>query len=150
MIWRRILRILGWSLVLLVGGTVIYQYAAAYRPQTQRNALLARGRALYGTLCQDCHGERMEGRALPTTGEVVQPLSKRGFRVFFYLMPSGMEGFVADRIGNSKAGMGGLRPEVNGRVQTTMPEFRTTLSSEDRAALAMYIHAVNVGDAQLP
>jgi hypothetical protein len=147
MIWRRILRILGWSIVLLVGGTVSYQYAAAYRPRPERNALLARGHALYGTLCRDCHGERMEGRVLPTTGEVVQPLSKRGFRVFFYLMPSGMEGFVADRIGNARAGMEGLRSDLTGRKQMTMPEFGASLSREDRVALAVFIHAVNVGEA---
>lgn len=146
----RILRILAWSLVLLIVGTLGYQYAAAYRPESERAALLSQGRALYATLCHDCHGDRMEGRTLPSTGEVVQPLDKRGFRFFFYLMPAGMEGFVADRIGNAKAGMGSLRPEVNGRVQTSMPEFGSTLAPRERLALAVLIHAVNVGEARLP
>jgi mono/diheme cytochrome c family protein len=150
MSWRRILRILGWGLVLLVGGTVSYEYAAAHHPAAERAALLTRGRALYGTLCHDCHGDRMEGRVLPTTGEVVPPLSKRGFRFFFYTMPSGMEGFVADRIGNARAGIEGLTSDLTGRGQSAMPEFGHMLSREDRAALALYIHAVNVGDAAAP
>lgn len=132
---RKTLRIVGWGLLVLIIGTVGYQYVAAHHPASERVAMVERGHALYGTLCHECHGDHMEGRHLPTNDLDVPPLNKRGFKVFFYAMPSGMEGFVAGLIGTGRRGM---------------PPFGATLGEADRRALAMYIHAVNVGDVPVP
>jgi mono/diheme cytochrome c family protein len=147
---RRMSRWAGGGLLVLVLGTVAYEYAAAYRPAAERSAILERGRTLYGTLCVDCHGEHMEGRILSTNDLIVPPLNKRGFRVFFYTMPAGMEGFVADRIASERAGVEGVKADLFGAGPLAMPAFGKSLSLEDRRALAVFIHAVNVGDAAAP
>jgi mono/diheme cytochrome c family protein len=131
--WRRVLRYTGASLLLLVLGAVAYEYAAAYHPPAERTAMLERGRAIYRSICQECHGGQMEGRMIAERNLVVPPLNKPGFRTFFFLMPADMEGFVTGLIGTGRGGM---------------PSFQATLSTEDRRALALLIHAVNVGDAK--
>jgi mono/diheme cytochrome c family protein len=118
----------------LLAATVGQQYLAAHRPEPERARVLAQGREVYGRICHVCHGERMEGRALPNGAEA-PPLVKPGFAFYFWILPSAMEGFLADLIGE-------------GRRQ--MPSFAAALSPAERQAVAAFIHAANTGGARLP
>lgn len=131
---RRILRYIGAILLALVLGTVVYEHARAYHPATERAAMLSRGREIYTTICHNCHGDHMEGHAVPGTDLVAPPLNKPGFRVFFYLMPHDMEGFVAGLVDTGRGGM---------------PSFGAMIAPQDRRCVALLIHDVNTGATDL-
>ena len=64
------------------------------------------------------------------------PLSKWSFRILFWILPAGKEGFLKDQVAKGE-----------GR----MPPYESLLSPEEREALALYIHLLPIpGDCPLP
>lgn len=125
-------RRVGWIVLLVVAAlalTVGWQFAAAHREPERAQELLVKGSKLYGTYCEKCHRPHLEGGPI-VGGWVAPPLVKPGFAVFFYTLPSGMEGFVADeiRLGNGP-----------------MPPFREVLTQAEIEALAFFVHRMNQG-----
>lgn len=131
--WRSPRLWLGAVLALLLA-TVGYQQLAVRLPQPQARQLTAQGRDLFARHCAVCHGAHMEGKALPGS-TAAPPLNKPGFRVFFALLPAGMQGWVAEQIGDGNA---------------VMPRFRDVLSDDERRALAVFIRRVNTGAEAAP
>jgi len=121
-IWRVVAGALA-ALATLIGS----QHMLASQPAALRAEALGRAEALYAKNCQVCHGARMEGA--PYGGaNAPPPLVKPGFQVFFWLLPSAMEGWVGEQIANGGNGM---------------PPFTSLISGPDRAALAELIHVRN-------
>jgi mono/diheme cytochrome c family protein len=123
---------LGWSALALLAALaalVGWQQVADRRPAPERAQLSAEGRAAYARWCAPCHGEHMQGRALGGALEA-PPLAKPGFRIFFRLLPSAMEGWVREQIAE------GTPP---------MPPFGRQLDARTLDGLALFVHRVNVG-----
>jgi mono/diheme cytochrome c family protein len=113
---------------------VAWQWVAGWRSQARWQEAETDGRALFALYCAPCHGGHMQGR--PLIGQVgAPPLNKRGFRVFFGLLPDAMEGWVADQIAQGNP---------------IMPAFGKTLTPAQRREVALYIRLVNMGDAPPP
>ena len=81
-------------IVVLTGMMVVSQYLETRRPPAEQEAIVARGRVLYASLCQECHGARMEGGRIPATGQDVSPLTGTALRVYFRVMPEGTENWI--------------------------------------------------------
>ena len=116
------------GLLVLAGGVVAYEHAAA-RPEAEERRAADEGRAVFLANCVPCHGANLLGH-VPHAPFDAPPLRKPGFAFYFYTMPKDMEGFLAGLIGS-------------GRGQ--MPAFQSVLSAEQRAALAAYLRRVNTG-----
>lgn len=130
----RVLKWMATALLVLVLGTVGYEYAAGWRSSAADRRLVEEGRVLYASHCAVCHGQDMRGNYF-SEDFAPPPLYKRGFAFWFTVMPKDMEGFVARLIGT-------------GRRQ--MPAFDQELTPEQRLSLAVLIHRVNSGAARLP
>ena len=128
------LRRVGALLGALLALTVAWQHWAARRPADLEGRMAARGAALYGDYCGVCHGAALEG-GVPFGGVISPPLLKWGFRIFFWTMPAGMEGFVRDQVAKGEG---------------KMPPFETLLSPEEVEALALYIRLANTGGLPAP
>ncbi|HUJ76863.1 MAG TPA: cytochrome c [bacterium] len=130
----RVLKWMGIALLVLILGTVGYEYAAGWRSAALDQRLVAEGTALYASHCAVCHGQEMQGQ--PFSADFAPPpLHKKGWAFWFYVMPKDTEGFMAKLIGS-------------GRRQ--MPAFDQLLTPEQRLSLAVLIHRVNAGAVHLP
>jgi len=128
--WRRWLAVLGAMILVLF----VWQQVAGRRTEAQQREAVAFGQPTFRFYCAPCHGFHMQGR--PFIGKVgAPPLNKRGYRIFFRLMPDAMEGWVADQIAEGNA---------------IMPAFRGTLNARQRREVALYIRLVNMGGAPVP
>lgn len=115
--------LLGWSAV---------DHVVAWQSQARQRRLLARGRALYAQTCRECHGGALQGGALPD-GTRVPALVKPGFRIYFRLLPAGMQGWIEGQIAD---GVG------------RMPPLGDSLDAADLDALSYLIRHRNLHGPQ--
>ena len=102
--------------------------------------MAARGAALYRDFYRACYEvPRQQGAGLERGvlfgGVISPPLSKWGFRIFFWTLPAGMEGFLRDPVAKGEG---------------KLPTCESLLSPEEVEALALYIRLANTGGLPVP
>ena len=71
----------------------------------------------------------LEG-GVPFGGVISPPLSKWSFRILFWILPAGKEGFLKDQVAKGEGGM---------------PPYESLLSPEEGEGLALYLRLANTG-----
>ena len=111
------------------------EYRTAHVPSAAwtNQALIERGKEIYGTRCAVCHGEQGDGKGPAAAGLPLKPPSFRDARM------------VNEMAGNYwfwRISEGGLMEPFKS-MGSVMPAWKTELSPEDRWAVIAYTHTLS-------